>query len=793
MKTGSATPLRLYCICGQKMRVSEDMFGRPGKCVACRQKIRIPRRDELPGGTTQLHLKDHPEFLRKNKKKRPSEPKPSDEIKSREEAEAAPQPDDELRSVVPIDTLEPLRVLCSLEKKVNARLASMDEGGASASDRAEWQGYLARIELARNELDEQLRQRLMEVAIELANTQEKIAETGLSARVGEIDYVTFRDTIGKLRERRDRLEKRQLNLRGWLATRDPYTAGGYVDLPMNAIPGPGRKVTLPQDDEMLGSPLTIFLEELRHAFEAKERADRKIAESRKMTASGNVSEASIKNLRREEEGARQRAQSAIRFHRDRLKQLMEDYDADVQAINAQMELARGRLQVGEIDRTRFDRIEKDLIKARTDMVKARALVRRALSADSARAVPTPAGTFIERIARASRDGMARDSWIAIGAALLLLLTIVLPSIGGVSPITAFMRQNDSAYHWVVSGPLVASLMVFAFALIPVRTGRGIAVSVLWVFMAIASSILIHQQGSSAGAMAQMFRATSPFSLGFVAFLGALAAMLAAAWVALWPDKRYRPILGSAIAAVVVIVPLVLTDFGGFLRAEPDLIVPAVQADAEEGTYTVPITVRNTGGRTFSLGRESTAVHARLVVERKQGANSWVPIQGATEVEDGAGRSPGLAAQLAMVPIAPGGDRTFVYQLPPGEYRASLIGGPLVEAMTQEFELEAIQPEEPEPVEQEPPMPVTDDDTARPDPVLVELKGQLMIDGHPQFIIQLTKPDGEVIKREVGLLDELYRGWILDEYRPQDQSLLLRHRDMDELVAVRPGEPTELAP
>ena len=38
--------LRIYCICGQKMKVSASMYGRPGKCVACRQKIRIPSAEE---------------------------------------------------------------------------------------------------------------------------------------------------------------------------------------------------------------------------------------------------------------------------------------------------------------------------------------------------------------------------------------------------------------------------------------------------------------------------------------------------------------------------------------------------------------------------------------------------------------------------------------------------------------------------------------------------------------------------------------------------------------------------
>ena len=62
MPRDGITHLRIYCVCGQKMKVSEEMFGRPGKCIACRQKIRIPYLDELPVGAEEIYLKDHPEF-----------------------------------------------------------------------------------------------------------------------------------------------------------------------------------------------------------------------------------------------------------------------------------------------------------------------------------------------------------------------------------------------------------------------------------------------------------------------------------------------------------------------------------------------------------------------------------------------------------------------------------------------------------------------------------------------------------------------------------------------------------
>ena len=45
------------------------MYGLPGKCIACRQKIRLPREDELGEGISEIYIKDHPHLLRKVKKK----------------------------------------------------------------------------------------------------------------------------------------------------------------------------------------------------------------------------------------------------------------------------------------------------------------------------------------------------------------------------------------------------------------------------------------------------------------------------------------------------------------------------------------------------------------------------------------------------------------------------------------------------------------------------------------------------------------------------------------------------
>lgn len=73
-----------------------------------------------------------------------------------------------------------------------------------------------RIHAAEQDLEEELRQRLMETAIELAASQEKIAELNLAVRAGEMPYAEYRTQVDCLRRRRDNHERRQSKLaRPW--------------------------------------------------------------------------------------------------------------------------------------------------------------------------------------------------------------------------------------------------------------------------------------------------------------------------------------------------------------------------------------------------------------------------------------------------------------------------------------------------------------------------------------------------------------------------------------------------
>src|SRR5690606_29411024 len=145
----------------QKMKVARDMFGKPGKCVACRQKIRVPSEDELPDSSGEIHLKDHPEFLRKPLREpvvaiEPAHVAPESVAEAAQEAvlladepegewegefEPAPESTSEDRAAVPFVLYDPLRAICNYEFQLNEQLEALRDNRKGAYDKATLMGY----------------------------------------------------------------------------------------------------------------------------------------------------------------------------------------------------------------------------------------------------------------------------------------------------------------------------------------------------------------------------------------------------------------------------------------------------------------------------------------------------------------------------------------------------------------------------------------------------------------------------------------------------------------------------
>ncbi|GMU91930.1 MAG: hypothetical protein AMXMBFR4_09880 [Candidatus Hydrogenedentota bacterium] len=814
MQGSETTPLRIYCVCGQKMKVSEDMFGKPGKCVACRQKIRIPRPDEIPPNTDVLYLKDHPEFLRKVKGKKTEEPPV-------EEVEVPPVPELDRkgrvrRGVGPLDVLEPLRILTSLEAKVRRQADAAkalderkgpSEGGPAADD---LNGYRSRIRAAMTDLEEELRQRLMEAAIELAATQEKIAELNLAARVGEISFADYQMQVDRLRRKRDNYERRQINLRGWLTIDDPHRAGGFVDLPFDQIPRGGFRITFPNE---IGDSTTLLdwhTEALRQAFVRRAAAERKLAEARRMKPPPGSTDKPMEGAKAEAKAELERAQSQISYSRDRLEQLADDYSNDLQSIDAQLDHTRGRMQVGQITRDEFNRIEESLIRSKTDLTKARSLLVRAINANSADEVPRVRGTFVQRLAHTRPNLRAPgDAWIAWIATALVLGALFLPVIGDLSPIQAVRAHAASAsnHHWLMSFPIASALALAVASLLPSGYVRGMTYCGIWVLMCVLSTAFLHEAKYLDNPVAEGLRTGGPLLLrpGIIVYVVGIVVAGIAAAAALAPVRDGRLVLPAATLLTLLGLGGILSDWGGLRAPAPQVsVTQQIVTDVQPPAYDAIVSVRNNGGRLLVITSPATMRNAyELKVERKSSTGSWqdagVPI--AAKIDNAVLTGP--AALQSRAPVLPGQYAQFSYRLQPGSYRAVLVQHDRETPAEQEFVLEAIGPEAastPEPAEETARNEPTGPDTAVPSaPAFggmlsanLELNGIVASpDRPPRFSIKLTRRDGATQERVVSIGDEVYEGWSVAEFNPDQLTLTLRGGSR--VLIVRRGETYLLDP
>ncbi len=594
-KTGDGQ-LRIYCVCGQKMKVSPEVYGRPGKCIACRQKIRIPCADEIPEGVREIRLTDHPEFLRRTRIE-PIKvvPPPTDA----DEPEVAEDDEPDQVASVPLDVLEPLWKLCSLAYKVERELGLWERyletapGAEVEGDRDKLLEQQQRIKSARAALDEELRQRLMEVAIELASTQEKIAEAGLSVRVGEVDFWTFHSQVTKLRRRRDCLERRQENLRGWIAARDPYVAGGYEEIEYTEIPKDKFHVKLGPEMQDGRGLLDWHIETLRQGFARREQAEHMLAQTEALMDEGDLPEDGLEGRRAEYRAEQNRAAAEVWFCRDRLEQLKTDYSSDIQSVEAQLDLLRGRLQVGEITRRQFNAQEHKLLRMKSDMAKACDVIGRALSANTTHDVPQARGTFLKRLAVPdATSGRPADCWLAWAVAVLMALSVLLPMTGGLSPIRTVLTVSPSGAetYWLLAMPLLIAALLTGIAFIRRQVIRGLSFAGLWVVATPSWTLFLAKAAKSDTGLGARIQ-EGGFILwqpGMLLFLACLMGIAAAAGIALASVKRFRAVLPIVAAIVLLSLGVILVDFdtpgqggGPGTNGQGDATPPAAGAGAPQ--------------------------------------------------------------------------------------------------------------------------------------------------------------------------------------------------------------------
>ncbi len=824
MPDAEPTYLRIHCLCGQRMKVSGSMYGLPGKCVACRLKIRIPRRDEVPAGVDEIHLKDHPEFVRKRRlgaRATPPPPAAKDaapapfppETPQEAEAEEQPTPADEEDLVLgelhdsakdlPLDVFDYLRRLCSLEYVIDKNLAA--EGISSPDAPGEVTPRNARDLLAQRQraleihadLSEELRQRLLETAIELASTQEKLGEAGINARVGRIPYGEYAQQAARLRERRERLERQQHNLRAWLRLRDPFLAGGLVE-PSSADPSVlGTPPPVPQYTEEIPSVLDHSAERLRAALQQREAAERALRETRAAREKGELSSRRAALAEKEIEDQKRLADAAIAFYRGRLEQLRNDYRRDLEILTAQQDLLRSGHRASTGGRSHFESRERELLRGRGDCAKAIDLVERVLSANLAQEVPHARGTFLGRLGVTHPTTPGRDAWTAWAAALLLLGSVFLPLAPGLSTLGAYTDPSlrEGGAQWTLFLTVLAGVAAGLAAGVPVVRLRAVSLLALWSVVTITGVWLLREAWYTPTLFAAAIRSEGSMwsRPAFLCLAGATIVLLAGAIQAAVQDRLLRWIPVVVVAATVLVLALMATNAMGSRAQRPLLQISA--GEASDGVAEQQISVRNGGARAIHLLSSPLREAIRLrngylfTLQQRIGQESWRDVTGPLTEGGGWG---GITHTPQLVKIEPGQQNALRAALPPGDYRVLLqnmeSGRELVEAFAVATPAppaaeEALPPEETAEPGRETPPP---SEVRAPAFVEVELRGVVTADNiEPMFRFAVHVANGRVIEKSLTLDDTVYGAWVVREYNPQRQTVVLS--DGVDIITVRRGE------
>lgn len=812
MAKGDKSHLRIYCICGQKMKVAESTFGQRAKCVACRRRFRLPRADEIPTGATKFYLKDHRELLRDAAENHAEadEATPTAAEAEALDSAAAPEPG----QVVPLDVLEPLKLLCSLERTLTRQADRQGEAAQSPQSDAEDGDTLAKVREARADLNETLRKQLDDVEGESKGAREELVQLALAMRTGDRGFLETRQMLLKLRSRRDRLERRRHNLRGWLACKDPYLAGGYYKYASpDRIPEKGFQVTFPPEPDRPGSLLEEHTDALRDALHLREQAECKLAQTERLATEGRTGITILESSMMEAIADKKRAEAAAEFSRDRLRRLERDHASDMQAIEAQIERARDLLAVQEPDRGRFKVLQRDLRKAGAEIKRAGKAVEGALQAVRAQEVPhVRAGSSAwEAVGAGVFSGAGVDTWIALGASVLLTVCLVVPMMEGLSPLMALRAQSVLPLRALLVGLLISAALVLGAAFVPVRTVRGGLLCGVWAAMCLAAAFWLRKATYDPGPVGQVMRQGGIWMWmlrpGMLLVVLANLGVIAAAWFSLAPLKGLgRFCVPGVMVATGVVAAGVATGFGGYRSPKIYVTQESHPSSTTAGlTYETRITVGNHGNHAFGLALDPDmpAGGCRYLLERQTEDGAWLGSHAPEEI-----RVAGvvLGEPLSEVVLAPGEEAVFLYLLPPADYRVRVVPSRSPEnEESMAFSLAAAP--DPSGLRGVPIAPISSRDLARQGTdaagvaeaaangapsrgVVAELRGLASVEGRePRFAFTLTSADGTSTHRDVAMTEELHDGWRVAEYNEDFQTVTLRRGD--QLLIARNGQPVDL--
>ena len=528
--------IRFYCLCGLKMRIPVDMYGKAGKCVACRQKFWVPKPEELPGDDIVVRLADRPELLRRTGDRvrpetslthgdKPNDstlppPETAPNTASRHSASgsrkaATPPPAERPAAVAdavsdggneepsaPLDELEPLRQILAyqylMERQSQDSAAQKTDGKADTDTR---RAYRRVIERTRTRVGQRLRELLFETGRRLVDVLGEIAQTTLKFRVGEVGPDAYFEAVGKLRQRREWLERQRVNLKAWLRTENVYLLGGPGGVALENMNLNRIEVSLPPEIREDRPLLQKYIGDMREAFDARAVAERRRVEWRRMVRESDMPEEAMREGSLESAADAERARARIMHFRTRLRQVMKDCDTDISALQAYQQL----LAKGVLPRRRGELTQEDVLdeahtvsEAMADLRLWRDWAANAASAEDPGDLPLSPPTLFRRLAEPNElRRFALESVPAYTAALCLMLLALLPVavakagflagmvVLAIVPAFSSRSRRGAAYVavWVIESFLMGLAWRFAQAEPAARNYLAEPVHLAWVVVA----------------------------------------------------------------------------------------------------------------------------------------------------------------------------------------------------------------------------------------------------------------------------------------------------------------------
>ena len=643
----------------------------------------------------------------------------------------------------------------------------------------------------------------MAVAMELAYVQEMIAETVLSAKVGETDFPTYRVEIAQLRAQRDGLERRQTNLRGWLVVRDVHMAGGPMETSFENLPGGIDDLAYPAETVGGSSLAERHIELLRTALANRAKADRALHAIGEREGGDAVG-----GSRADVQADRKRAVAAAGFARERLQQFKLDCATDEEIADAEHDRARQQVRLGDITRAEFDEREGLLLSTKDDLARMSDLAVRALSASVAEDVPSTQKSFLERAAQAAKPArrLAADRMLVSVSVVLLLVSVLLPVGGGLSALGFARRFTSTDFRalWLLTFPIVTAIALLASAYPPARSRRGVALCLVSLVASLLVTYYLHETAYAPTEAAAMLReghtwllrpAVAVYALGLLCALGAGVVLLARTG-----HGRIVPPLTAAVGLAGM--ALLITDLLGLRLPEPRVLEPSYRAASGEAQYEVTVHVDNPGGRALILSSTSKCLNAyTYILEGRIGRASWADLSVPEVLQVSGVEQAQPTDNLVEAIIVPGEAAALQYHLAPGDYRVLLrpnAGGQEVE---RGFTLPPLgdaagKTEIPVPDAEAAAGHTTSaagDEGATLAPegmVQLELSGVLDAEKRaPRFSMRLILPDGTDKNGTFSLHDTVYGSWRLGEYNPKMQAVTVTNGE--KTVFLYAGKKIEL--